>query len=381
MFETASFGNIAVVFLLLAALLGLWWFNAVFAAWVQRVVATVQSWFTVNRYAHNPLLKPTAQNGWEAHSVFNPAAAYINGRVHLLYRAIGADGVSRIGYASSADGFNFDERLLYPVFELRNPRQCYPCVKRFDPVLYPSGGSWGGCEDPRMVVIGETVHLTFNAFDGWDFVRIGEVRVGVQDFIRKWWAWTQPILLSPEKEIHKNWVLFPEKIKGKYALLHSINPEVQIDYVDHLEDLARGKVRIRSTFGSKTPRATWDTWVRGVGPPPIKTEAGWLVLYHATEARDPGKYKIGALLLDVGDPRHVLARSPGPILSPETPYENYWKQGVVYTCGAVIKDDELLVYYGGGDHTVNVAHAPIAEILKSILSNHTPTLAHTSSPV
>jgi predicted GH43/DUF377 family glycosyl hydrolase len=223
-----------------------------------------------------------------------------------------------------------------------------------------------------MTLIEDRVYLTFNAFDGWDYIRVGAVHIDLQDFERKFWKWSMPLMLSPHGEVHKNWVLFPEKIQGKFALLHSITPDVQVELIDRLEDVGHGAHKIVSRFGQKKGRNEWDTHVRGAGTPPIKTDRGWLLLYHATQAHDSSRYKIGAMLLDLADPTKVIARSEGPLLSPDEYYENNWKPGVVYTCGAVVKDGQLMIYYGGGDQTINVAHAPLDHVLTSLTSYKKP---------
>jgi len=321
----------------------------------------------LHKFPGNPLLSPQRGVDWETCGVFNPAAYKDDeGVVHLLYRAIGADGVSRLGYAKSSDGVSLDDRSDHPVFAISNPRSIDGGY-RYDPLRFPSGGSWGGCEDPRLVKIDERLYMTFNAFDGWDFIRIAVTSINEQDFLNGRWIWKKPMLLSPDGEIHKNWVLFPEKINGKFAILHSISPHMQIDYVDHLEDLAQGRRSIKSIFRRQGDRTEWDTWLRGAGCPPIKTDKGWLVLYHAVEKHEKDKYKIGALLLDVSDPRKVIARGPGPILTPECWYENDGKPGIVYVCGAVIKDKKLFVYYGGGDRHTCVAQVGIEDLLKWLI--------------
>ncbi len=319
---------------------------------------------TLHRYHQNPMLSPQ-HNDWEACGVFNPAA-YKDDEdiVHLLYRAIGSDGVSRLGYAKSSDGVSLEERSNYPVFAIENPRHIGKETYHYNPILFPSGGSWGGCEDPRLVKIEDRLYLTFNAFDGWDFIRIGVSSIAEKDFLEGKWNWKKTMLISPEGEIHKNWVLFPEKINGKFAILHSISPHLQIDYVEHLEDLSRGKKKINSIFKRHGERETWDTWLRGAGCPPIKTEKGWLVLYHAVEKHEEHKYKVGVLLLDLDNPTKVIAHSPGPLLSPDCWYENDGKPGIVYVCGAVIRNDMLVVYYGGGDRHTCVAQAPLHDVLK-----------------
>lgn len=330
----------------------------------------------LKRNHRNPLLSPKFEHYWENVATFNPAAIKDdNDNVHILYRAIGSDGVSRIGYDSSEDGIHFNNRLAYPVFTMDNPRNNIKNVKpeqrRYDPILYASGGSWGGCEDPRMVRIDGKIYVTFNAFDGWDFIRIATISIDEKDFFEKRWKWTKPLLISPPNQVHKNWVLFPEKIKGKFAILHSIvstNPDLaQVDLVDRLEDLDSGRKKIISFFKQKDPRKTWDAWLRGVGPPPIKTDRGWLVIYHAMNKKERHRYKLGALLLDLEDPRKIIGRLPEPLLMPDMWYENDWKPGIVYACGAVIKGKELYVYYGGGDKYVCVASAPLQEILDEMI--------------
>ncbi|MEK7501334.1 MAG: hypothetical protein AAB629_00235, partial [Patescibacteria group bacterium] len=152
------------------ALIALWY------AWsTKRKLKALRPGRQINRHGNNPIMSPSPYSEWEAGGTFNPTAILDDkGRVHLLYRAVGADGVSRIGYASSADGFGIDDHSPYPVFSLKNPRQnISEDKKRLDSIMYPSGGSWGGCEDPRAVRIGDKIYMTFNAFDGWDFIRIG----------------------------------------------------------------------------------------------------------------------------------------------------------------------------------------------------------------
>src|SRR6185437_14522070 len=94
-------------------------------------------------------------------------------------------------------------------------------LRRYSPVLYPSGGSWGGCEDPRMVVIDGRVYVTFNMFENW-ILRVAYISISEEDFIAKrFHHWEGPYILSHGKR-DKNWVLFPEKINGQFAVLHSI---------------------------------------------------------------------------------------------------------------------------------------------------------------
>ncbi|MBI1839182.1 MAG: glycosidase [Candidatus Colwellbacteria bacterium] len=315
----------------------------------------------------NPIISPKAENGWEAWQTFNPGAVLLNDKVHFIYRAIGEDGLSRLGYAVSSDGFRIDERSPYPVYEHRLNR--YP----FNFMSFASGGSWGGAEDPRIVrVLGEDIlYMTYTACD--EGLGVALTSIKVKDFLKKKWNWEPAVLISKPGEVHKNWVIFPEKISGKYAILHSINPEVSITYVDDLK-FDDGNY-VSSFHGGKVRKNCWDSWVRGAGPPPIKTKEGWLLFYHAIDKRDQGRYKVGAMILDLNDPTKVLHRSIEPILEPDEEYENNgFKAGIVYASGAVVKDGKIFVYYGCSDSYIGVAYADFEEFMEALKKEMKPKL-------
>lgn len=328
------------------------------------------------RSLHNPILWP-GKNHWTAEAVMNPAAAVIGGRTHLIYRAIGMDGVSRLGYASSGGGIVFDHILPYPIYAARNPHNLAVHLRHYSPVMYPSGGSWGGCEDPRMVVIEGRVYVTFNMFENWK-LRVAVIMMDVEDFLaERFNAWEGPIILS-HSDRDKNWVIFPEKIWGRFAILHSIIGEddnhVRIEYVDDLAELARRKFKSPDPQQIRDKSIAWHVHTRSAGPPPVKTEKGWLVLYHANDAKEGHRYKLGAMLLDLADPTRVLYRSAMPILVPDAPYENEGKPGIVYAGGAVIRDGTLYVYYGGADKVIAVATAPLKAFLNALIKGSQASL-------
>jgi predicted GH43/DUF377 family glycosyl hydrolase len=336
------------------------------------------------RSAANPVLAPS-NNMWEAAAVFNPAALNLAGRTHLIYRAIGVDGVSRLGYASSADGIRFDERLPYPIYAAHDPRKGLPLtLRRYDPVMYPSGGSWGGCEDPRTVVIDGRVYLTFNGFDSWDCIRIGLISIEANDFLNKNWNWSTEKLLSKNGERHKNWMLFPEKIGGRFALLHSIicddENRVRIEYVDDFDTYDPEKQSFESPDPQREPdrNIAWHYHMRSAAAPPVRTDKGWLLFYHAMDIKEPNRYKVGAMLLDLADPTRVIARASRPVLEPDMQYENDGKPGIVYASGAVVRDGTLYLYYGGGDRTTAVATVNLNEFVNA-LTGHA-RVEFTSSP-
>ncbi len=321
----------------------------------------------LERSSENPILKLRRDHPWESKYVFNPAALYFHGRVHLIYRAIGHSGQSVFGYASSKDGIHFDERSDEPVYICPGLQLCKKgCKKKRLSYAYLSGGSWSGCEDPRLTQISNTIYMTYTAFNGWDSLAPGVAitSISVDDFLHKRWNWSPPRLLSPPNEMHKNWVIFSEKIKGKFAVLHSITPDILIDYFDDFE--ADGKV-VKSHYSPEGREAYWDNWVRGVGPPPIKTKEGWLVLYHAMDKKDPNRYKLGGMILDANEPTKIVRRCTFPLLEPDARHENIgFKPGVIYACGAVLIGEKLFVYYGGADTVVCVATTDVNELLNKI---------------
>ena len=349
---------------------------------VRRAAHPVRRRFVaMQKHAANPIIEPRAENFWEMKATFNPAAVDVDGRVHLLYRAIGGDDMSTLGYAASDDGVTVAERP--DMFAVKHRTKGSKPLTSVSKINYLSGGGCaGGSEDPRLTLMDEDgrVYLTYTAFDGWGSVRIALSSIAKDDFVNRRWKWSPPVFLSPQGEVHKNWVLFPEKINGKYAILHSLSPKVLIDYVDGLSEFEDDAKNIKSHYDRFSNTGEWDSWVRGVGPPPMRTRLGWLLFYHAMDTRDPNRYKLGAMILDADDPTKILYRSRVPVLEPEEWYENTgWKSGVVYSCGAVIKDGELYVYYGGADSVVCVATANLDHFLEELVRYGTPRLMKKSN--
>ena len=112
-----------------------------------------------------------------------------------------------------------------------------------------------------------------------------------------------------------------------------------------------------------SPEFDWEYFKIGGGAPPIKTEKGWLLIYHGVDAQM--RYRLGVALLDLKDPGKVIARYNKPFFEPETEYEiNGVVPNVTFTCGAVTIDDTLYLYYGGADTVIGVATAKIKDVLK-----------------
>ena len=340
---------------------------------VKKKILKKKSPIELKRAIHNPIIEPESHKYWESKASFNPSAIFHDGKVHVIYRAIGDTDISVLGYSRSDDGYFFDKQLK----EMAYYHKGFQSVEKTLPqISYCSGGGWGGgCEDPRLTLLGDKVYMIYTAFDGWGSLRMALTSINLDDFINKRWDWKKPVLISPPNEIHKNWVLFPEKIqkdgKEKYAILHSISPHIMIDYFNSLDELD-GDNFIHSVHQGSLLWGTRDKFIRGVGPSPIKTKYGWLILYHKMEKHDSHRYKLWAMILDLKDPTKILYNSNQPILEPDEWYENEgYKSGVIYSCGAVVKDDELFVYYGGADKVTCVATANFDKFLKELMSSST----------
>jgi predicted GH43/DUF377 family glycosyl hydrolase len=316
----------------------------------------------LEKFKENPLIQPIPQHPWESRATFNPAAVYEGGKVHIVYRAIGDDGISVLGHASSKDGVHIHERLQEPIL-VRTQVPENPESKISWTFCSPTWGWGGGCEDPRITKIDDRFYLTYVNFDGSNPPRIALTSIKGDDFLNKRWNWKKPMLISPPGVVDKSACILPEKINGKYVIFHRIFPNILIDFVDDL-NFGEGKY-LKGEFSIKPRDGSWDSRKIGSGAPPIKTKDGWLLIYYAVDDKDE-KYKIGAMLLDLNDPTKVLYRSNKPILEPAENYENEGKPGVVYPCGAVVINNRLFVYYGGADKVVCVATKRLDDFLDQL---------------
>ena len=298
----------------------------------------------LERFPGNPVILPKPEHGWESKAVFNPAAIYEEGKVHLVYRAMSEDNTSVLGYACSKDGFTFDERLDQPVYQ---PTEDFEKM---------------GCEDPRLTRLNDRIYMCYTAFDG-HLPRVALTSIAASDFLSRRWNWAKPVIISPRGVADKDAALFPRKIGGKYAILHRVGRSIWLDFVDSLSFEKGGEINgsiIMSPRQEQLP-----TEKIGIAGPPIETEWGWLLLYHIVTRKDDKLYYcVSAALLDIDNPTQVIARRKTPLLEPETPYE---KEGqvanVVFPCGAVVINGRLFVYYGGADRVIGVATTELLEDL------------------
>lgn len=302
-----------------------------------------------NRYEGNPILKPVKESQWEALMVYNCGAIYEGGKIHLIYRAQGEKGgISRFGYAVSKDGFSIDERSSIPIFEPDSKNEFETC----------------GVEDPRVTRLDNRIYICYSAIGELDrmtsyrkVIQVGMASIEVDDFLDKRWHWSKRSYPLPRVD-NKNACLLPEKIGDRYVMYHRIPPHIWISYSDDLEYWYDLSIVM-------SPQEDWEYFKIGLGAPPIKTEKGWLFLYHAVDSKL--RYRIGLAFMDIEDPSKVIWRSKEPVLEPETEYEvEGVVPNVVYTCGTVLIDDTFFLYYGGADTVICVAITKLSSLLKAI---------------
>lgn len=345
------------------------------------------------RSSHNPILLPNKNQGWESRKVYNPGAIYYNNKYHLFYRAVGEgkDWHSSIGYAVSDDGELF-KRSREPLLSSGNALE-----KR-------------GLEDPRITKIGNKYYLTYTAYDGYTARLCLATSKNLVDWERHKemlpeWDWTKAGGFtvkwgSGQKNplARKSWSkaggIFGEIINDRYWMI----------FGDRNLWLATSDDGIiwepaHKPFIEPREENFFDNVHLEMGPPPIETEYGWLVLYHGIDKTIT--YRLGFLLLDLDNPTNILYRSSKPIFEPREAYEmkgivdilpgglkkmqkmssqeldmflvkannKGYMPKVVFCCGAVVVDNMLRIYYGASDTSVCTATAKLNDILSIYASN------------
>ena len=286
----------------------------------------------LTRYPGNPILMPNPHNPWEALNVFNAAVIKHNGLIHMLYRAQGLDYVSSIGYAASEDGFHW-ARLDQPVL---SPANAYETR---------------GVEDPRLTYLEGKFYMTYTAYSP-----LG-VRVSLAESANLI-SWKRLGILLPDED-NKDTALFPEKIGGRYCLLHRREPDIWLAYSDDLLHWTDHQPVMAPLAGG------WQQKKIGIAGTPTRVETGWLLLYHAVDAGNV--YRLGAALLDAHVPATVLARLDSFILEPSETWEIKGDvPQVVFSCGHIVKDGVLYVYYGGADRVMALATCRLDELLHAL---------------
>lgn len=301
------------------------------------------------RHAGNPILT-AADWPYPVNAVFNPAAAAANGETVLLARVEDRRGISHLTVARSVNGL--DGWSVEP-----------------EPLLAPDGETseqWG-FEDARVVWVDE--------LDRWVITCTAYGPAGPAVFL----ATTEHfdtverfgIVRQPED---KNAALLPVRVGGRWILLHRPKTEYGGGRGEILLSRSGDLVSWSAPEQVLQPRAGawWDSLRIGIGPPPLRTEHGWLLLYHGVKDTVGGDiYRVGLALLDLNEPTHVLRRLPNWIFAPLAPYERTGDvPNVVFPCGLVHDpgSDEVRLYYGAADSSICVATARLHDLLEAVLT-------------
>lgn len=336
----------------------------------------------LKKFEGNPILSPLETSDWESLVTCNPGVIYDNGVFYMLYRAAGNDTehVIRLGLATSKDGFHFERVSSQPAF---GPSE--------------DGPDSGCVEDPRIVKFGKEFYITYayRPYAPGQYWKFGHDEILLPECgenaplafrkslgntglamttnfckFRRLGRLTSPVL--DDRDV----ILFPEKIQGKYVMLHRPKeyigekygvkyPSIWMKFSDDLLCWEDKESHLLLTGRDNS----WEEKIGG-STPPLKTSKGWLMLYHGVESGGLGCYRAGAMLLDSNNPTHIIGKTPSPILEPETEFEtNGYYNGCVFPTGNVIVGNTLFVYYGAADKYVCAATCQMDELVDYLLSD------------
>jgi len=301
-----------------------------------------------HRHPGNPILS-AADWPYAVNTVFNPAAAFTGHETVLIARVESLTGISHLAVARSAngvDGWAIDGA---------------PFLEAADGI---EAETWG-FEDPRAVWVDE--------LDRWVITCTSYGPAGPAVYLATTTDFRtverHGIVRQPED---KNAALLPERIDGKWILFHrpmtafgGSRGEILVSRSADLHDWSAPERVLQPRRG-----AWWDSLRIGIGPPPVRTEHGWLIIYHGVKETVAGTlYRVGLALVDLDEPTRVLGRAAQWVLGPLAPYE---RQGdvpnTVFPCGVIHAPDsgEVRLYYGAADSSICLATAHIDELLAAI---------------
>lgn len=293
------------------------------------------------RHRLNPLLTPQSLPVG-ANAVLNPGVAEFDGEVVLLLRIEDKQGISQIRVARSRNGVDNWRIADKPILEPDLPENPFE--------------EWG-CEDARVTQYndGEWV-IAYTAYSRYGPAVALATTTDFESTERL------GVVLSPT---NKDAVVLPECYEGSWIMLHRPVTGAQ----EHIwYAVARDTLKSWTQPGLLLPERGgpwWDGLRVGVGAPPIRTDEGWLLIFHGVKAiAGLPIYRLGLALLDRDDPRQVLARASEWVFAPEAEYEVHGLlPNVVFTCGTIQRDDEVWMYYGAADTVVALATAKLPDLL------------------
>lgn len=315
---------------------------------------------TLQRDPNNPILEPNPEHEWEKEGAFNGCVTFANGKYHMVYRAFSSPkqqngtnmNVSTVGYAVSDDGIHFkDQRQLF------GPTEDWESY---------------GCEDPRITFIDGKFYIVYTALSVYPFAAYG-IRLAVAVTTDFKTFEKHPVTTFNSKAMG----IFPEKINGKMAALLTMHTDlppakIALALFDREEDIWSPYFWAEWYDNPNTHIIHLLRDVRDqveLGAPPIKTEAGWLVIYSYIKnyISNDKSFGIEAVLLDLENPNKIIGRTESPLITPEKDYElKGIVPNVIFPSGALVKDGKLFVYYGAADTRVAVASCDLKELLKEM---------------
>jgi predicted GH43/DUF377 family glycosyl hydrolase len=300
--------------------------------------------------------------------VLNPAAIAHDGVTYVFYRAVALTpaNYSRILIATcelTAEGRIITQRLGRVALEPAAPYEVW------------ADGQGGGVEDPRITPLEGRYIMAYTGYGTVDGVTMPRIALAASSDLFHWerlgLARFSPLTLDMgghpttwdmQTVPNKDAILFPERIGGRYCLLHrpmfpaatGVPQSIWLSWSDNLLDWTDHQ-RVLA------PTLPWESLKVGGGTPPLRTPNGWVTYYHGVEGRaddDPARrYHAGVLVLDVADPARVRYQSARPVLSPEDPDETVGVvSNVVVPTGVVAQPDGRVdVYYGMADQAIGLA--------------------------
>ena len=320
---------------------------------------------------------------WEK-LTFNAATVKIGGVTYVIYRALGYDGISRLGLWWSEDGITESGILATPIFEpeieygelpgdleARQQKQ----LKKYKQIREA-----GGIEDPRIVRIKARLYMTYTAFG--DTAQIALASIGVKDFVEgKWDKWKKHGLVYPgvsNKDAvllnYANGLLLFHRFDGENMYYQRFdNIDGLLEWIEEVKAMTPEQAETAMVENSKifmkTRAKGWDSDKIGAGAQPIETEYGWLQIYHAKKEateENPKTYMLGVVLTSLENPTRIIYRSPEPILIPgkKDGFESWVPETeIVFTCGAVPAGKDIYIYYGWGDRLIYVGKAAVSKLI------------------
>ena len=296
----------------------------------------------LTRHPANPIIT-AADLPYSAHTVFNPAATIRDGETILLMRVEDRRGMSHLTVARSPDGVTGWRIDAAPTFV-------------GEPDTYPEE-IWG-IEDPRVTLIEEEQRwiVAYTAYSGAGPLVSLATTKDFETFERL------GAVMPPE---NKDAALFPVKFDGRWAMVHRpvgsvFGAHMWISFSPDLTHWGDHRILLRARDGG-----WWDAQKIGLSPQPLKTDRGWLIMYHGVRITASGSiYRLGLALLDLENPRRVLKRSSEWLFSPGEAYERLGDVGnVAFPCGWTLVDDEIRLYYGAADTSIGLATGRLSELL------------------